>query len=67
METLYLGRLVRVRIRVLDGAHGRLIVYPGSVWRAQVRVGSGRCGIRVPSGSRVRGVCKKVFSYPVCS
>lgn len=28
-------------------------VYPGSVWGAQIWVGSGRRGVRVTSGSRV--------------
>lgn len=27
----------------------RLIIFPGSVWRVQVRLGPGRPGIKVPS------------------
>ena len=34
--------------------------YPGSVRRAEVREGSGRCGLRVPIGSKVRGVQTKI-------
>ena len=53
-------------IRVLGGACRRLIVFPASVSRAQVRVGSSRRGIRVPSLSRVFRsdvlVCSKVYS-----
>lgn len=39
-------------MRLLGGPSRRLLIYPASFWRAQVRVGSGQRGMRVPSGRR---------------
>ena len=39
-------------IRVTSGPRRRLIIYPKSVLRAEVLVGPGRRGVRVPRGAR---------------
>ena len=40
VETLILADLVGAGIKVPDGPCGRLIIYPGSLWSIQVRMGS---------------------------
>ena len=53
METLDFAGSGRRGARVPSGPCQRLIVFPGSVSRAQVRVEPGRGVVRVPNGSRV--------------
>lgn len=43
-----------------SGPCRRLVIFPGSVWRAQVEVGSCRGGIKVASERRVE-VCNILF------
>ena len=47
-----------MRSECLVGPADGLLYTPGSVWKAQVRIGSGRRGIMVPRGSRVGEVLK---------
>ena len=39
------------RRRVPGGRCGRPIIYPSPIWRPEARVGSGRGGLRVPTGT----------------